>query len=247
MRSNSLAAALASRVRSQGGRPLLTYYDLGTGERTEFSATSFANWVDKTSNLLSTLGVESGLVAAPLSVTHPGHWVSLIWPLAAWQHGCSYAAVAPPLPAEAEAAVVGPVDVSALIPEATIACSLHPLGLSLPFVPVGVVDYADVRAEPDAHWVAATNASDLAWVDADLQLTHADVMSLPPVTGRILVRPGGAWLTLADAIARPLLGDGSAVVVVGEASPDDLARIASTERATITASPSTTHPRREIR
>lgn len=220
----------------------MTYYDLDSGERTEFSATSFANWVDKTSNLLTTLGVESGLVAAPLSVTHPGHWVSLIWPLAAWQHGCSFAAVAPPLPAGAEAAVVGPGPVSALIPEATVACSLHPLGLSLPVVPAGVVDYADVRAEPDAHWDVTPTASDLAWLDADDRLTHAHVMALPPITGRVLVRPGGAWRTFADAIVRPLLGGGSAVVVAGEASPDALARIATAERVTLTDSPSTTHP-----
>ena len=221
---------------------MLTYYDLDSGERTEFSATSFANWVDKTSNLLTTLGVESGLVAAPLSVTHPGHWVSLIWPLAAWQHGCSYAAVSPPLPAAAQAAVVGPGEVTALIPEATIACSLHPLGLSLAAVPAGVVDYADVRAEPDAHWEVAPTASDLAWLDADARLTHAQVMALPPVTGRVLVRPSGSWRTFADAIARPLLGGGSAVVVTGEASPEALARIASAERATLATSPSTTHP-----
>jgi hypothetical protein len=51
---------LARRVREGGSRPLLTYYRPAAGERTEFSATSFANWVDKTANLLSTLDVERG-------------------------------------------------------------------------------------------------------------------------------------------------------------------------------------------
>ncbi|MGB2767434.1 MAG: TIGR03089 family protein [Propionicimonas sp.] len=236
MQSTTLAAILAARVRSQGGRPLLTYYDLDTGERTELSAISFANWVDKTSNLLTTVGVAAGLVAAPLSVTHPGHWVALIWPLAAWQHGCSYAALAPPLPSDAELAVVGPSQVSALIPEATIACSLHPLGLGLAAVPPGVLDYAEVRAEADTHWEAGTATSDLAWRDAEADLTHADILGLPPVTGRVLVRPGRPWRTFADAIARPLLGGGSSVVVCGAASPDALARIAASERVTTDAS-----------
>ena len=43
-----LAAAL---LRDPAG-PLLTYYDDATGERTELSATSLANWVAKTANLL---------------------------------------------------------------------------------------------------------------------------------------------------------------------------------------------------
>jgi len=43
---------LAQRVRRNGAEPLITYYDLDSGERTELSAVSFANWVNKTSNLL---------------------------------------------------------------------------------------------------------------------------------------------------------------------------------------------------
>lgn len=48
----SVVELLAERVRSDGSRPLLTYYHPAKGERVEFSAKSFANWVDKTAHLI---------------------------------------------------------------------------------------------------------------------------------------------------------------------------------------------------
>lgn len=225
----SLVEVLTERVRRDGSRPLLTYYHPEKGERVEFSARSFANWVDKTANLLETLGVE-GRVAGPVSVAHPGHWMSLVWPLACWQRGLAYQAVAPPLPAEAELAVVGPEDPQPLLPGMTIACSLHPLGLGLRDLPSGVLDYStEALAEPDAHWAEPVNPDDLAWLDGSDPLTHADWLALPPEPGRVLVRPSLARWTFAEAVARPLLG-GSAVVVDGPVSSDELARIIASER-----------------
>src|SRR5262249_8331331 len=43
---------LAQALARDPGRPLLTYYDDATGERAELSATTLANWVAKTANLL---------------------------------------------------------------------------------------------------------------------------------------------------------------------------------------------------
>jgi hypothetical protein len=87
--AHSIAEALRTRVRSGGGAPLVTYYDLDSGERTELSATSFANWVDKTCNLLTDeLWVAPGdLVALPLAHAAPGHWVTAVWEIACWQVG----------------------------------------------------------------------------------------------------------------------------------------------------------------
>jgi len=84
-----ISALLARRVRRNGADPLITYYDLDSGERTELSAVSFANWVNKTSNLLiDELLVDPGdAVQLTLAETHPGHWVTLIWELACWQIG----------------------------------------------------------------------------------------------------------------------------------------------------------------
>lgn len=221
---------LTERVRREGSRPLLTYYHPTKGERVEFSGTSFANWVDKTANLLETLGVE-GRVVGPVSQLHPGHWMSLIWPLACWQRGLVYEAVPPPLSDEAELAVIGPEDPQPLLPGMTIACSLHPLGLGLRDLPPGVLDYSsEVLAEPDAHWAKPVDPGDIAWLDDRRQISHAEWLGLPPEPGRVLL---GAWLppwvAVQEALIRPLLGGGSAVVVDGQVSAEELARIIASE------------------
>lgn len=229
-RPPTITAALQARVRRRGGNPLITYYDTGTGERTELSATSFANWVDKTANLLDALGVEPGVIAGPLSLGHPGHWVSLIWPLAAWQRGCTW--LAAERSAGAVLTVVGPDPAEADGP--TVACSLDPLARPLPAVPVGVIDYTrEVLAEPDAHWAVPVRPDAIAWRDATRALSHADLTDLEPIEQRVLLRAGVPWHTLSAGLLRPLLGGGSAVIVAGETDGPRLERLAASERATI--------------
>lgn len=231
--ARSIIDVLAERVRADGSRPLLTYYNPAKGERVEFSGRSFANWVDKTANLIDTLGIE-GRIAGPVSLKHPAHWMSLIWPLAAWQRGLIYEAVEPPLPPEAELAVVGPDDPQPLIPGGTIACSLHPLGLSLRDLPAGVFDYSgEALAEPDAHWAVPVEPDDIAFLDDRRQISHANWLGLPPEPDRVLLRIPGwlhPWVTLQETLIRPLLGGGSAVVVDSRVSEDELARIIASER-----------------
>src|SRR3954454_15010848 len=97
---------LRARTRTAGGEPLITYYDLAGGERTELSATTFANWTNKTANLLLDLGAVPGdRVSMPLARTAPGHWVTAVWQLACWQTG---ATVAPAEAGAAEVCVCGP-------------------------------------------------------------------------------------------------------------------------------------------
>ncbi|MGC3994117.1 MAG: TIGR03089 family protein [Propionicimonas sp.] len=236
MFENPIVQALADRVRRDGSAPLLTWYRPESGGRTELSVRTFANWVDKTANLLDDLGVE-GRVAGPVSVAHPGHWMSVLWPLAAWQHGCGYLAGEPD--ADCELVVVGPADPRPYPGLTTIACSLHPLGLGLAGLPDGVLDFStEALAQPDAHASAPAPAGAPIWIDADHTLT-AD--ALDPASGsrtvsdrvrsgRVLVRPGNAWDTLVAAVLGPVLGGGSAVVVEGPVDADRLARIAASER-----------------
>jgi hypothetical protein len=127
--------------------------------------------------------------------------------------------------------VVGPDDPRPLLPEATIACSLHPFGLPLGDLPDGVLDYStEVLAEPDAHWAPPVADTALAWLDGHRRLVRSELLDLPASPERVLVRPSEPWRTLADAVLRPLLGGGSAVVVAGEVSGAELERIAAAER-----------------
>ncbi len=212
MAANPIVSALAERGRRNGSEALLTWYRPETGARTELSLRTFANWVDKTANLLESLDVTSE-VAGPLNADHPGHWMSLVWPLAAWQRGCSFTTTTT---AASELVVVGPEVPQPHPPALTIACSLHPLGLGLRDLPAGVLDYtAEALAEPDAHYATPVQPGDLAWRDAERQLSHAATGLVAPVAGRVLVRPTTAWESLAAALLGPLLGGGSAVVVEG--------------------------------
>lgn len=241
-----IADLLRSRNRRAGSDPLLTYYDLGSGERTELSGVTFANWVDKTSHLLvDECLVEAGdVVGLPLASTHPGHWVTLVWELACWQVGVEVV-----VPDGTAGSVTGP-DVALVVtgPDwrgATragvdlVACSLHPLGLGLPEAPsAGVLDYGlEVRGQPDAYAAVPQSGLAAAWSGDGVRLTQAGLLADPQVTGpgpdarRLLVRPTSPWATVARALVQPLWSGGSAVVVTGSAGPGQLERIAEQERA----------------
>ncbi|MGZ4454198.1 MAG: TIGR03089 family protein, partial [Nocardioides sp.] len=134
----TFAAILASQLRSNPGRPLVTYYDEITGERVELSVTTYANWVAKASSLLvDEHDLERG---DSLRIDLPPHWLSLVFLGAAWNAGLVVTDADSP-----DAVICGPDSLARWAPEAderpTLACSLLPLGVrfSAP-LPVGVHD-----------------------------------------------------------------------------------------------------------
>lgn len=214
--------ALRARVRRDGPQPLLTYYDLDRCERTELSALTFANWVDKTSQLLDELDVGPGeQLAVPVVRQRPGHWVGLIAAVAGWQLGA--AVTTEPQPG-AVVAVVGPDDPWAVIPPTwltVVACSLHPLGAPLQ-PPAPVVDFAEVLAMPDAPVTKPHLPGDPAWGP----MTYAELAGLPRSPQRTLVR-ADCGAAAVEALASTILGGGSLVVVAGTG---EVAGIAAAER-----------------
>lgn len=232
--SELIIGRLRRWIRDRGPEPLVTYYDLASGERTELSGVSFANWVDKTSNLLvdELLLEPADQVELSLAATHPGHWVTLVWELACWQVG---AVVTLGQPTACSVLVAGPGQPGASGPNAQVMiCSLHPLGLGLPQPPIGgVLDYAlEVRGQPDQHAAQPQSGLALAWRDHERQLTQTDLVDrTAPLARRRLLRPSDPWATARAALLDPLLGGGSSVIVVGAADEEALARIATQERA----------------
>lgn len=234
-----IAELLARRVRTEGSAPLLTCYDTDTGARTELSGTTFANWVAKTSNLLTDELMLSPGASVELLVAdrHPGHWMTLVWAVACWQTG---AVVTLGRADEAQLVVCGPdfADVRTTGAD-LIVCSLHPLGLGLePPVPSGVIDYAtEVRGQPDV-WSGGPVASDApAWRDDEHALDQTELLAGEPAAPhRLLVRPGEAWATLRDVMVRPLRDGGSSVVVTGEADLERITEIGLAERVDAVAS-----------
>lgn len=222
-----VSASLAQRARTAGAAPLLTYY--GPEGRTELSVTSFANWVDKTTNLLEELGIEPGTaVALPVLRERPGHWMALVWPLALWASGNAVTLE----PVDVDLAVVGP-DADAPVAATTLACSLDAWGRPCADLPEGVLDYcAEVLAQPDASFAQPVPLDEVAWTADGVRLSHAEVAEVEPVADRVLVRPTDALATVR-LLAGCIVGGGSLVVLDDAASEAD--RVAVSERARVVA------------
>lgn len=226
-----VADRLRRRTRTAGAEPLITYYEVPAGIRTELSGITFANWVDKTCNLVTDeLLLDAGaVVELSVAATHPGHWVTACWELACWQLGLTVS-VGSGLPPDV--LVSGPdwephrsagVDV--------LACSMHPLGLGLNgTLPAGVTDFAlEVRGQPDGFVAAPQSGLRLAWADGLRQLTQADLIDIEAPAARRLRQPADPWTTCRDGILTAVVTGGSVVQVVG-GDESTLDRIAADER-----------------
>jgi len=100
-----VAAALAARLRADGARPMVTFYDDATGERVELSGVTLDNWVAKTANLLvDTLGLGPG---DRVGVDLPTHWLAVVILLAAWSAGLEVLVAPGPTDAAAGAPASG--------------------------------------------------------------------------------------------------------------------------------------------
>jgi uncharacterized protein (TIGR03089 family) len=241
------AGLLAAVLAADPARPLITQYDDATGERTELSAVSFANWVAKTANLLQDTGYGPGSAAAILL---PPHWQNAAIQFACWSAGVAVAhGPRGAAPEKADVVFAGPetLEAAADLGAADVyGLSLAPLAVPLRQVPPGVSDYAsEVRVHGDrfapyspvdpgspalagdfggrgplSHSALAAIASARA---TELGLTAAD---------RVLVVAGPA-IRPVDWLLAPVAA-GASVVLCRNADPAALAHRADTERVTAT-------------
>jgi len=166
---------LAAALRRDPSGPLVTYYDDASGERTELSATTLANWVAKTANL-----VQGEFAAEPgdrIAVRLPAHWQTAAVLLGIWAAGgvvtadSNDCAVAFCTPDSVAAASGGAADV--------VVLGLAPLGRPMQHPIDAAVDYAAVvPIQPDAFtaWQPIPpDAPALAWDGRTL--SGADVVT----------------------------------------------------------------------
>lgn len=209
--------------RSSPAGPLVTFYDDATGERVELSAVTTANWVAKTANfLVDDLDAEPG---TGVRIGLPTHWLRPVWLLSAWAVGAVVT------DHDAEIGVSGP-DLVADEP-LRVAASLRPLGARFAEPPAG---FLDVGAEVPSHGDVFvpldpprpdTPALDLygsAW-------THQEWIDACEPDARRLVVEAADLREDARRLVSALRGDGSLVLVVN-AGPDTLDRVAAQERGT---------------
>lgn len=208
------------RLAPDPSQPLLTYYDLSTGERVELSTVTTANWVAKTSNFLV-----DDLDATPgtrLRIGLPSHWLRTVWILSAWNIGAAI------VDADGDIGLSGPELVAD--EPVRVAASLRPLGGRFLTPPLGFLDLGTEVPGHGDHFVALDRPepSTLA-LDLDgIRRTHSEMLDdQTPDRTRRVVAPGTVARD-AGLIASACLGGGS-LVIVASATPDEIARVATQE------------------
>ncbi len=221
-------------LRNDPGRPLVTFYDDATGERTELSVATWANWVAKTSSLfVEEFDLERG---DRIHVDLPTHWLTPVFLSAAWNVGI----VVSPDPADADVVVSGPqhLEEHAARGVPVIGCALLPLGVRFAEpLPEGVRDFGvEVWGQPDSFIPWDPPAAD----DEALPGTTQAQLLTPTVTefdlgdgGRLLTTASPASPSGLASFTEPLVRAGS-VVWVRNADPASWTAKQEAERTTCT-------------
>ncbi len=171
---------LERRLAAEPGQPLVTFYDDATGERTELSVKTYANWVSKTANLfVDELMLDPG---DDLRIDLPPHWLGAVFLGALWTCGLS-------LDDDAAVAIVGPDGLDGLDDRAvtTMAVSLLPFATRFrEDLPAGILDHGVLWAG-QSDVFSALDARDLGDVAPNDDRVITDVNPLSPVGQALLL------------------------------------------------------------
>jgi len=221
----------ADLLAAEPSRPFVTYYDEATGERSELSVKSLANWVAKTHHLL---GTELGLgVGDTALIAVPAHWISVPIVL-----GCLTAGLELTADGATDVAFVAPATMS--VADAGDVYAIAPDSAAVGFrdgAPDGTHDYVTaVRPQADAWPTVQLSAGPS---DRCLPgLTRAEVVERAKAVG---LAQGERLLTTRDwsgpddwieTVLAPLAVGGSLVIVANCTDDDVIERRATQERAT---------------
>jgi uncharacterized protein (TIGR03089 family) len=238
-RFSNVPAIFGTAIASGAERPLLTFYDDATGERTELSGTTLANWVAKTANMLvDGYGYGPGDRAATLL---PPHWQTAAVLLGCWSAGLEVSMIDArfaDLPSSAEA-MSTPVEVvfttARLLYDKPPAADrfvlgLAPMAMPLREVPDGFIDYvAEVRQYGD-HFTptAPTDVFQQEWVRGGLAIAES-----------LEIRPGDRVLIDAAEMLHPIqwllgpLAAGASIVLCANLDKGAIPARVEAERVTL--------------
>ncbi|SCL19532.1 TIGR03089 family protein [Micromonospora rhizosphaerae] len=224
--ADNIARVFADAIASDPTRPLLTWYDDATGERTELSGATLANWVAKTANLLvDEVALAPGDTAGVLL---PPHWQTAAVLLGCWSAGL--------------AVVDTPGDVDALFAAADrvaeadawsagerYALALAPFAAPLRQVPPGFADYVvEVRGHGDQFTAYPKGGP----ADAELLARAADrATELCLAAGDRVLVDAAVHPDPVDWLLAPLRA-GASIVLCGNLDPSRLDARIATEKVT---------------
>jgi uncharacterized protein (TIGR03089 family) len=232
----TVGALLTASVDIDPTRPILTFYDDATRERTELSGATLTNWVSKTANMIVD---EVGLVAGDrASIGLPPHWQTAAVLLGCWSAGLALTT----RPEPADLAFVRAEDATHEWPAAErYALGLHPLGLPLRAVPDGYLDFnAEVRQFGDRFYPASPVAAEtIALFHGEHERTNAEVVADAAERARRLGIAGGRVLIDSDAYPDPVdwllapLAVGATIVLCANLDVSSVDARAESERVTL--------------
>lgn len=251
MSEETPAGLLKAALAADAARPFVTFYGETSAERVELSFATFDNWVAKTANFLV-----DELVAEPgdrVALLLPPHWQTAVWLVACWSAGlvaCPAGRETEPTD-DADIVVAGPDSLDAALAaraNETVGLSLHPLGMPLPDMPPGVVDYAtEVRGHGDhfAPYAPVDPAAPALRLDG-AEMSGADLCARARAAAeqweltaadRVLSTVGfDTTLGVLASLLAPLAVGGSVVLSSdGDTPEDSLVRRVTAERVTAVA------------
>lgn len=232
----TFATILTRLLRTDPGRPLVTFYDHASGERTELSVATYANWVAKTASLLTEeYDLERG---QRVRLDLPAHWLGPVLLGAAWTVGLVVTE-----DDDADLVVCGPDSVAVWAGQAdervVLATALHPLGR--PFeggLPAGVHDLGvEVWSQPDSFLAVDPPGPDDPATDAQSHVElweGAAAGSLLADGGRLFSGANPASPSGLASLTEPLVRSGS-VVLLAHPDPSRVEETYHAERATARA------------
>jgi uncharacterized protein (TIGR03089 family) len=229
-------AALNPALSSDGSQPLITYYDDATGERTELSAITAANWAAKTANLVrDEFGLMPGDVVA---VDLPAHWQSAAVLLGAWWAGLHVRVGYSDDAALAFCSMASLERVEGA-PEIAVV-SLDPFGMPLRDLPIGLTDYsASVRVHGDQF--RPGGPGDLALDDRTVDDVITEATTFAAEAGIVAgsrIMSSRHWDSADNLVVNLLatLVAGGSLVQVANPNLEKMAARASSEKVTATLS-----------
>ncbi|MFG2105361.1 TIGR03089 family protein [Micromonospora chersina] len=224
--ADNIARVFADAIATDPARPLLTWYDDATGERTELSGATLANWVAKTANLLvDEVALAPGDTAAVLL---PPHWQTAAVLLGCW----SAKLTVPDAPGDVDVlfAAAGRVDEAGAWPAGErYALALDPFALPMREVPAGFADFVSaVRGHGD-HFTPYPEAG--AGDAALLARAEARAAELCLTAGDRLLVDTGRFPDPVDWLLAPLTA-ATTVVACANLDPTRLDSRTATEKVT---------------